>query len=283
MSEFTSSTQVLIVGGGKMGEAILSGLLASQQQPAAVLTAENFLVADPGQERRDYLQQTYGVRCVAQAQQAEAADVVILAVKPQVMMDVLAGMREQPAFAGGAAGPLFISIAAGMATNRLEAALPQDARVVRTMPNTPLMVAKGAVAVCPGSLVGPADVETVRSLFACLGLACVVDESQMDAICAISGSGPAYVAHLVEVLRDAGVEQGLNAQLAQDMALQMVYGTAALMLETGQSPEATRISVCSPGGTTLAALDAMQEAGFDQVIFKGVDAAVKRGEELGKL
>ena len=266
-----------------MGEAILSGLIASKDVPADVLETSNFLVADPGQDRRSYLEKTYGVRCVDDACKAEAADVVILAVKPQVMMGVLQSLHGHGVFEGGAQGPLYISIAAGLATDRLEAALPAASRLVRTMPNTPLMVGKGAVAVCEGSQVDKADVELVRDLFGCLGRACIVSEDQMDAICAVSGSGPAYVAHMVEALRDAGVSFGLDADLAEGMALQMVYGTAALMVETGQSPEATRISVCSPGGTTLAALDAMEEAGFDQVFQAGVAAAVKRGKELGKL
>lgn len=279
----TEDSRVVIIGGGKMGEAILGGLIACADAPADCLSADNFIVADPGAERRAYLTETYGVACVDDASAVEKADLVVLSVKPQVMMAVLQGVCENPAFAGGPQGPLFVSIAAGLATARIEGALPADSRLVRVMPNTPLLVSEGAAAVCCGANASEAETQLVRDLFGCMGEACIVDESQMDAICAISGSGPAYVAAMIEALRDAGVEQGLDRDLAERMALQTVYGTSALILRTGQTPEQTRINVCSPGGTTLAALDAMQAEGFNQVFAAGVQAAVRRGEELGKL
>lgn len=283
MACLNKDSRVVIVGGGKMGEAILGGLISCTEGVAACLNASNFLVADPGDDRREYLEQTYGIACVKDASVAQAADLVVLAVKPQVMWPVLEGLKDVPAFAGGEEGPLFVSIAAGLATSRLEAALAEGTHLVRVMPNVALMVSEGAAAVCRGSRATQEEVELVRDLFGCMGRACIVEESQMDAVCAISGSGPAYVAAMVEALRDAGVAQGLDFELAESMALQTVYGTAALIKTTGQSPEQTRISVCSPGGTTLAALDAMNQAGFADVFSAGVDAAVRRGEELGKL
>lgn len=281
MTALAATTRIALIGGGKMGEAIMGGWIATQADPAQALGASSFAVANPGQERRDYLTERYGVACVADACELQTADIVVLVVKPQVMMGVLESIVNLPAYGGGAQGPLFISIAAGLTTQRLESALPAQARLVRVMPNTPLLVGAGATTVTAGSQVSAGDVELVRALFACLGQAYVVDEDAMDATGAVSGSGPAYVAALIEALRDAGVAQGLDAALAESLAFQTVYGTATLMERTGQNAETTRIAVCSPGGSTLAALAAMDEAGFAASLDAGVAAAVRRSEELG--
>lgn len=274
-----------IIGGGKMGEAILAGWLAADSGPAAPLAPECFIVVNPGEERRSHLQDAYGVACVADAAAlADAApfDAVVLAVKPQVMMDVLAGLSALAPFQGGAQGPLFISIAAGLSTDSLAAALPAGAPLVRVMPNTPLQIAAGASAVCGGAGADEGQVSFVRDLFGCLGRAVVVDESQMDAVCALSGSGPAYVAAMIEALIAAAAEEGLPEPLAQDLAVQTVLGTAALIDRTGVSPREARLAVCSPGGTTVAALEAMGAAGFSQVFAAGVHAAAKRSKELAQ-
>lgn len=271
---------VVIVGAGKMGEAILSGWIAAEEGPAASLASGNFTAVAPSKERRGFLKKRHGVACIEDVSSVSAADLVVLSVKPQVMMDVLASVRENGAFAGGAEGPLFVSIAAGLATASLEEALPPAARLVRVMPNMPLMVGAGAASVTPGSALLEGDLELVRDLFASLGTAVVVSEEEMDATCALSGSGPAYVAAMIEALRDAGVEQGLDPEVAQSLALQTVSGTALLIEETGGDPAAVRESICSPGGTTLAALEAMRVAGFDSVFAAGVSAAVRRSKEL---
>lgn len=281
MPDIVSRPRVALIGGGKMGEAIMGGWIATERPPAASYSAGDFVVANPGRSRRDYLTERYGVTCVADARDVTAADLVILAVKPQVMIGVLESIVELPVYGGASDGPLFVSIAAGLTTGRLEEALPAGARLVRTMPNTPLLVGAGATAVTRGARATEEDVAFVRDLFACLGRAFVVDEEDIDAVGAVSGSGPAYVAALVEALRDAGVGQGLDARLAEDLAFQTVYGTASLMERTGQDAETTRIAVCSPGGSTLAALEAMGEAGFSRSLDAGVAAAVRRSKELG--
>jgi pyrroline-5-carboxylate reductase len=144
------------------------------------------------------------------------------------------------------------------------------------------MVSAGASGVCAGETATEADVDYVAGLFGCLGRAVVVDESDMDTVCALSGSGPAYVAAMIESLRDAAAAEGLDPQLAETLALQTVLGTAQFIAETGITPENARIAVCSPGGTTLAALDAMNETGFDDVFAAGVRAAVRRSKELAQ-
>lgn len=277
--------RIVIVGGGKMGEAILSGWLSSDVGPAADLGADDFLVVNPGQERRDRLAAAYGVECVADVADFVADSVpemVLLAVKPQVMMGVLDGISQLAPFQGGVEGPLFVSIAAGLTTSTLAQGLPAQAPVVRVMPNTPLQVGAGASGVCGGAAALPEQVEYVCDLFGCLGCAVVVNEGLMDVVGALSGSGPAYVAAMIEALSAAAVARGLDEPLASRLALQTVLGTARLISETGVSAEEARIAVCSPGGTTLAALAAMDAAGFSQVFADGVDAAIARSKELAQ-
>lgn len=278
----SDKTRIAVVGGGKMGEAIMGGWIGAQEAPAEFLSSANFAVANPGEARRAYLEERYGVTCVASVEDIEAADIVLLAVKPQIMIGVLEQIAVLPAYAGGEEGPLFVSVAAGLSTARLESVLPRGARLVRVMPNTPLLVGAGATTVTGGAQATEHDVELVRELFACLGTAHVVAEEAMDATGAVSGSGPAYVAAFVEALRDAGVAQGLDAELAEALAWQTVQGTAQLVHETGQDAMTVRVNVCSPGGSTLAGLAAMEEAGFARAIDVGVAAAVNRSKELGQ-
>lgn len=298
LQENNGACSVAIIGGGKMGEALLAGLLRSSEYPAKALSPESFIVANPGEQRRAYLQQTYGVACVSDAACiTKAPDVVVLAVKPQILPAVLESLRGCVVLGSNAESsldasvqqddscrtPLIVSIAAGVTTATLRSLLPEGARVVRTMPNTPLLVGLGMTAVVGDGGATNEDVRFVRDLFSCLGKAAIVDEADMDAACAVSGSGPAYVAAFVEALRDGGVRQGLEPSLAQELALQTVLGTAHLMSDTDNSPEEVRLAVCSPKGTTLAALDAMNELGFGAVIERGVAAATKRSIELGAL
>ena len=277
---FLSSARIAVIGGGKMGEAVIAGWIAAERGSARYLAPSNFIVANPGEQRRAYLESAYGVSCVADPREIDRADVVILAVKPQVMIGILESIAPLGAYSGGRCGPLFVSVAAGLSVARLESALASGSRVVRTMPNTPLLAGCGVTAVAGGACATAEDVALVHDLFACLGMACVVDEDAIDVIGAISGSGPAYVAALIEALRDAGARLGLASQLAEKLAFETVRGTAELMVRTGEGAESTRIAVCSPKGTTLAALSAMEEAGFSASIDAGVAAAVRRSKEL---
>lgn len=272
-----NETRIAIIGGGKMGEAILSGWISASEGAAGTWSARNFVVVDPGAERRAWLRATYGVDCVEDAAALEAADLILLSVKPQVMIGVLESVAKLP-FASCA---LFVSIAAGLTTSRLEDALPAGIHLVRVMPNIPLLIGAGATTLCAGSHATEDEVALVRDLFGCIGQAFVVEESQMDVTCAINGSGPAYVAALVEALAQAGARNGLSRDLAEKLAAQTVVGTGRLMAEQGRSAEQTRIDVSSPGGTTLAALKAMEEHGFTASLEAGVDAAIRRSKELG--
>ena len=275
--------KILVVGGGKMGEAIVAGWLAATEEPAGSIGSENLVVVEPGDSRRQYLEESHGVSCLADVSEvAFTPDVVVLAVKPQVMSGVLASIAACNVLVGQSARPLIVSIAAGLPTASIEAGLPGALSVVRVMPNMPLAIGAGASGVCGGVNASKDQVGYVARMFGCLGRAVVVDESDMDVVCALSGSGPAYVAAMIEALRDAAAARGLDTALAQELALQTVLGTARLIDETGVSPDQARESICSPGGTTLAALDALYQAGFTEMFDAAIEAAVKRSKELAQ-
>lgn len=270
------TVRVLVVGCGKMGEAIVGGWLSEK-----VYDPSDFLVVTATSATGDRLSATYGLPCTTSLFDCPCApEMVLLAVKPQVMDAVLQQLKKSVWFDEVGAETVFVSIAAGLSTDRLCKGLGKEVPVVRVMPNVALRVGAGASSVCAGAFASSSQLERICELFALLGDAVSVDESLMDATCALNGSGPAYVARLIEQLRDGAVEAGLEAKLAERLALQTVFGTAALMKETGQSAETTRLSVCSPGGTTLAAMAAMDEAGFDDAVKAAVAAAAARSKEL---
>ena len=263
--------ELAIIGGGRMGEAIAGGLISS-----GMLTADAIVIAEPVEVRRVELSAAHGVRCVADAAEAAyGADIVMLAVKPQVIDAVVASI------AGELGDALVISIAAGISCARLESHLPTGTAVVRVMPNTPALVHEGMSVISGGSEATAEQVDLVRELFSALGKAIVLDERHQDAATAISGSGPAYVAMVIDSLARAGVRHGLPRQVAEDLALQTVTGTAVLIDRTGQHPEQVIDGVASPGGTTIAAIEALEAGGLRAAFAAAVTAAVKRAKELG--
>lgn len=263
-----------VLGGGRMGEAIIKGLL-----DAGAVDASGIVVAEPMSARRDELARTYGVRCLAEAREAAGLagsdGMVLIAVKPQVIDAVVASICE------AVDGALIVSIAAGISCARLESLLPHGTAVVRVMPNTPAMVGQGMSVVSGGTEASDEQVELVRDLFACIGDAVVLDERFQDAATAVSGSGPAYVALMVDALARAGVRHGLPRDIAQRLAIQTVRGTADLLDEGGMHPEQLVDNVASPGGTTIAAVEALEAGGFRASIATAVAAAVRRAKELG--
>lgn len=269
---------ICIIGCGKMGEAILTGWIHARTGEAAHLTPADFLVAGHSTERCDQIARRHAVHVQQGLEGVGAADSIVLGVKPQVLPDILEELAPQIANSPH----LVISIAAGIPTAAIEAALPAGTRVVRAMPNTPLQIGEGATAVAGGATATPADVQLVCDLFACLGMAIKVHEGQMDAVGAISGAAPAYFSALVEALASAGAHVGLPASTCEALLVQSGLGTFQMMRETGQTPAETRMAVCSPGGTTLAALAAMDEAGFAESIDAGVQAALHRAKELAQ-
>ena len=255
-----------------MGEAIIGGLIS-----AGVLGPGDIVVAEPDAVRREALASAHGARVVLDAAEAAAgAATVLLAVKPQVIDDVVRSLA-------GAILPdaLTVSIAAGVTCARLESLLPAGSSVVRVMPNTPALVGQGMAVVSGGTHASAGQVEAVRAMFASLGRAVVLDERHQDAATAISGSGPAYVAIFVDALAAAGEREGLSREVAQQLAVQTMRGTADLLEDTGQSPAELVRAVSSPGGTTVAAVAALDAGGFAPTIEAAVSAAVSRAKELG--
>lgn len=256
-----------------MGEALLSRLIAEQQY-----APEAIAVSDPAPERRDFLQQKYGVRVTADNREAAAADVVLLAVKPQVLAAVAAELEGGKAFGDGT---LLISILAGVSLSRLSEAFGTQS-IVRAMPNTPATVGAGMTAIAAGSGVTPSQMEVARALFAAVGEVVEVPESLMDAVTGLSGSGPAFVAILIEALADGGVKAGLPRAIAAQLALQTVLGTAQLLHDGGLHPAELKDRVTSPGGTTIAGVAELENRGFRAAAIAAVDAAYRRSQELGK-
>jgi pyrroline-5-carboxylate reductase len=256
-----------VIGGGKMGEALVGGLLRAGTAGADVLVVEQ----DPA--RVAALREALPTVTVADA--PAPSEGTVLAVKPA---DVPA-VCEVVAAAGT---ERVLSIAAGVTLATLEAALAPGTPVIRAMPNTPATVGQGAAAIAPGSAAGEADLVWAEALLGAVGTVVRVPESLLDAVTGLSGSGPAYVFLVAEALIAAGIEVGLPADVSYGLAVQTLLGAATLLAGSDQGPEALRAAVTSPNGTTAAGLAVMEELGLRAVIAAGVVAATERSKELGR-
>jgi pyrroline-5-carboxylate reductase len=270
-----SGERVAFLGAGAMGEALAGGLLA------AGLDAGQLVAADPDPARRKAVAERLQIRVSADGAEAvEGADVVVIAVKPGVIaaaLGALGGLSED-----ARRRPLWISIAAGVPLRSLEAQLPAGARIVRAMPSTPALVRAGATAFTANAAANAADRAAARRLFESVGFVWEApQESLLDAVTGLSGSGPAYVFVFLEALADAGVRAGLPREAAHQLACHTVYGSAKLALETGRHPGALKDQVTSPGGTTIAGLERLEAGGFRAALYAAVEAAARRARELG--
>lgn len=255
-----------------MGGTIVGALLAAGWGPDAIVVSEK------DEARASALRETHGVTLDSSLSSAVAsAGIVVIAVKPQDVAAVLAIVG--PALAPGA---LVVSVAAGLPAAFFEARLPAGTPVIRAMPNTPAIVSQGATAVASGRNATANHVALAGAMLRSTGLVVNVDEADLDAVTAVSGSGPAYFYAMVEALIEAGVGQGLDRLVATQLATQTFVGAARLLVESGETPQALRAKVSSPGGTTLAALRAMEAAGLADVIRAGAQAAAARAKEMGK-
>lgn len=257
------------IGAGNMAEAMIKGLQASYN-------GLNIAVSDMGVERLELMRTKYGIEAVTKdnLKVADFADILVLAVKPQVVPAVLKEIKEK------VKGKIVVSIAAGVSTSSIEEII--DAKVVRVMPNTPALVLCGASALCAGKSVGEKELALVKEMLSSIGECIVTDESKMDAVTGLSGSGPAYVYQFIEALSDAGVKMGLARQDATALAAQTVMGAAKMVLETGKHPGELKDAVTSPGGTTIAGLHELEKGGFRAAVMNAVETAAKRSHELGK-
>jgi pyrroline-5-carboxylate reductase len=265
-----AETKLGFIGVGNMGGAIIRGLLAGNFVPR-----ENLIYYDPDPARQAQMEEL-GVAAALDSPEVMHAPMVVLAVKPQVLAPVLAGVKEF-------ARPwhLIVSIAAGVPLALLEEAFP-GSRVIRVMPNTPTLVGAGMAALAPGRGVPPEDLSLALELFQAVGQAVVVEEKLMDAVTGLSGSGPAFVAMFIEALADGGVKMGLPRPLALTLATQTVLGTARLCHEEQMHPALLKDLVTSPGGTTIAGIHVLESKGFRGAVMDAVSAAAARSQELGK-
>jgi pyrroline-5-carboxylate reductase len=256
-----------------MARALARGFLA-----ANLFEATRIVASDPFEAARAEFSEIISGAQVSENNQSvvENSDVVILAVKPQMMASVLADVAPSVTDQ-----PLVVSIAAGVSLAQLTAALGEQARVVRVMPNTPCLISQGASAYCVGGAATGDDAALIEELLSSVGRAFALRESLMDAVTGLSGSGPAFVCMLVEALSDGGVRMGLPRDVASALASQTVAGTASMILETGEHPAVLKDRVASPGGTTIAGLKTLESHGFRAALIAAVEAAAKRSAELG--
>lgn len=262
------------IGAGNMAEAIIKGLVSR-----GVVSPQRLVAADVLAERRAYIADTYRVAVEEDNRLlVEKADILILAVKPQVTVPVLQ-------FAGAAMGPdkLLVSIVAGVPVAAIAALVAAGTRIIRTIPNTPLMVMAGAVAIAADSPALPADFALARRIFDACGRTVMIEEKLMDAATGLSGSGPAYVFLMIEALADGGVKAGLTREVALTLAAQTLLGAARMCLTSGRHPGQLKDMVTSPGGTTIAGIHALEAGGLRAVLMNAVEAATRRSQELGKL
>lgn len=256
-----------------MGEALLSRLLARK-----VYLPDQVWVSDPQPERRRALEREYGVGVTEDNREvAGASEVLLLAIKPQVFDRVTAQLTSVET---DSHGPVVLSIMAGVPLSKLEAAFSGQP-VIRAMPNTPATVGAGITAIAPGSGVQPKHIEVARGILEAVGEVVEVPESMMDAVTGLSGSGPGYVAIVIEALTDGGVCAGLPRAIAAQLALQTVLGTARLIKETGIHPAQLKDRVTSPGGTTIAGIAQLESQGLRSALIEAVRSASNRSKELG--
>ncbi len=260
------------LGGGNMAAALIRGLLHSE-----TMAADQIRASDVKAERLAELHEKYGIQTSLDNDEiVRWADVIVIAVKPQIVDRILApvGVAMSP-------GDLVISIAAGVPLEAFESRLPKDARVIRAMPNTAAMALAAATAIAPGAHATDDDVATAKALFEAVGRCVVLDESLLDAVTGLSGSGPAYVMLMIEALADGGVKVGLGRDTALLLAAQTVYGAAKLQLETGEHPGRLKDMVTSPGGTAIAGLHTLESGGLRRTLIDAVEVASNRSAELG--
>lgn len=262
------------LGYGNMAEALIRGLIT-------VVDPDQIGASGPRAERAEALRQRYGIRATTDnVELCRHSDVVVLSVKPQILGRVLEQVREhlRP-------DALIISVAAGVSIAAIEARLSAPVenppRIVRSMPNTPALVKTGATAIAAGRHATDDDLAIARLIFDAVGITVTLDESQIDAVTGLSGSGPAYVFLILEALADAGVKVGLARRNAQRLAAQTVMGAAKMLLDTDEHPGRLKDMVTSPGGTAIAGLHTLEQGGLRTTLINAVESATTRARELG--
>lgn len=267
-------TRIAVIGGGRIGEALIAGLLESGR------ASKDLVVVEPVPARAELLADRFGIRATGVvADAAKSADLIVIAVKPHDVDGVLTELGK--AELGDDRDQVLLSLAAGIPTLRFEAKLPAGFPVVRAMPNTPMLVGQGISAIAPGRYARKEQLALVTEVLQSVGKVVTVAESQLDAVTAVSGSGPAYFFLVVEAMIDAAVGLGLGRDVAAQLVAQTMLGSAALLEESGQSAAELRAGVTSPAGTTAAAVRELERAGVRSAFYEALNAAKRRSVELG--
>ncbi len=287
MTDRKNTARIAIIGCGAMGSAIARGVVS-----AGLYGSDDVCMSDVDEAKLALCASELGVCTTTDnAKACEAADIVVLAVKPALVGQVLAGLEKvlasdvaQPVDGGGMVETrrLIISIAAGVTLGEMQAHVQDRAGVIRAMPNTPAQVGCGAVGFARGKATTDDQVAAAQEVFSAIGTSYELSEKLLDAVTGLSGSGPAYVYMMVEAMADAGVRVGLTRDVALGLAAQTVYGAAKMVIETGAHPAQLKDAVTSPGGTTIAGVDELEARGFRSAVFEAVKAATERSKELGK-
>jgi len=251
---------------------MIRGLLRGE-----VFKPKQIVATAPREERRNELADQYGIRASADNAEAAGQAIVVLSVKPQILSRVLDEIGG-----GISTESLVISIAAGVPVSLIQSKLRPGARVVRAMPNTPALVDAAATAIARGEHASETDLENAKRIFDAVGVTVVLEESQLDAVTGLSGSGPAYVFLILEALSDAGVKVGLSRRTAQLLAAQTLLGSAKLLIETNEHPGRLKDMVTSPGGTAITGLHTLEHGGVRTTLMNAVEAATRRSRELGE-
>ncbi len=265
--------QVGVIGAGNMGEALVSGLLHGQ-----VCKPEQIFCSDVRLERQKEIRQAYGARVTSRnIEVVKQSDILILAVKPQVMKPVMSEIAEYIDLS-----KLVISIAAGVPLSAIESCAGKELRLIRVMPNICVSVREGVSAIAAGSHVEKEDLTIAKTIFDSVGKSLFIGENLLDAVTGLSGSGPAYIFLMIEALADGGVKVGLARNDALILASQTLFGAAKMLIETGEHPGVLRDRVTSPGGTSIAGLHALEEGRLRAALINAVEAATQRSKVLGE-
>lgn len=267
-------TRIAVVGGGRIGEALIAGLRESGTEASDIVVIESL------QTRAEELSKKYSILATELEIGCEGAAVIVVAVKPGDVPDVV--QRIDNAISDSTTESVIVSLAAGVPTEVLENRLSAGSPVVRVMPNTAMLVGQGVSAVCKGRYARDEHLQQVRDIMESVGAVVVVTEAQMDAVTAVSGSGPAYFFLLTEALVDAGVERGLPRDVALTLATGTALGAGAMLTGGGEGPAELRYNVSSPGGTTAAAIRRLEAGGLRSAVAEAVEAAASRSQELAQ-
>ncbi|MFE3291059.1 pyrroline-5-carboxylate reductase [Rhodococcus sp. NPDC059234] len=266
-------TRIAVIGGGRIGEALISGLLKAGRAPKDLVVAEQYA------PRAEELSGQFGIRATTIVDAAEGAHVIVVAVKPADVDSVMTELASMDL--DGEVEQLVVTLAAGLPTARYEAKLPAGFPVVRVMPNTPMLVGEGVSAIAAGRYATAEHMQTVREILESVGKVVTVAESQIDAVTAVSGSGPAYLFLVAEAMIEAGVGLGLTRATTTELVVQTMLGAAAMLDSSGESAHDLRAAVTSPGGTTAAAVRELERGGLRTAFYEALVAAKSRSAALG--